>query len=205
MPKTIERYGIGLVVGAVVTVGLLWIMQAVIASDKNPLNEETNLRKLDFVRLMEDVPPEIQRKRLQPPPPPDEPPPDLPEVDNSNDDGGYDTNINIDIGGADGIGEFDVGDWSQDGEYLPISKVAPIYPSRALQRGIEGYVIVVFTVTETGSVEDVKVREADPPGIFDRAAINAAYKFKYKPKVVNEKAVRVEGVPNKIIFELDDY
>ena len=36
---------------------------------------------------------------------------------------------------------------SGDGEYLPIVKVAPVYPRRALQRGIEGFVIVEFTVT----------------------------------------------------------
>jgi len=90
-----------------------------------------------------------------------------------------------------------------DGEYLPIVKVAPQYPRRAAQKGIEGYVVVEFTVTTLGTVKDVKVIESDPPNIFNRAAMNAAKKFKYKPKIENGKAVEVPGVRNIIRFELD--
>ena len=55
-----------------------------------------------------------------------------------------------------------------EGEYLPVVKVQPIYPRRALQRGISGYVVVEFTVTKSGSVTDVKVVEEEPSGIFSR-------------------------------------
>ena len=90
-----------------------------------------------------------------------------------------------------------------DGDYLPIVKVAPIYPRRAQSRGIEGYVIVEFTVTKSGSVRDPFVVEAQPEGIFDRAAMDAALKFKYKPRVVDGEATEVAGVQNKISFEID--
>lgn len=203
MQKVFERYGVGIVVGSVVTVGLLYLMQAVISSDKNPLNEAPDYRPIDIVRLLDDVePPKIDRK-TPPPPPPEEFPPDIPEPD-------------VDLSGGDGWTalEFDtqgpagpvigVGDYSSDGEYLPINKVRPQYPRRALQRGIEGYVIVEFTVTENGKVEDPFVHEADPPGIFDRAALNAALKFTYRPRVVDGTPIRVRGVRNKIIFELED-
>ena len=73
-------------------------------------------------------------------------------------------------------------DGSKDGEYLPVVKVHAEYPARAIERGIEGSVTVEFTVTEKGIVEDPVVVESDPPGIFDRAALNAALKFKYKPQ-----------------------
>src|SRR5690606_13556723 len=82
------------------------------------------------------------------------------------------------------------------GEYLPIVKVAPIYPQRALARGIEGWVLVEFTVTTSGTVRDVRVVEAEPQGLFDRAAMDAAAKFKYKPRVIDGKPVEVEGVQN---------
>ena len=97
-----------------------------------------------------------------------------------------------------------IGDFSGDGEYLPIVKVAPIYPRRALMRNIEGFVLIELVVTATGTVRDPVVLEAKPPGFFERAAITAALKFKYKPKVVDGKAVEVSGVLNKIIFEMQD-
>ena len=91
-----------------------------------------------------------------------------------------------------------------DGEYLPIVKVQPIYPRSALSRGIQGYVIVQFTVTKQGTTRDVKVVEAKPPGIFDRSAIQAAQKFKYKPRVVDGEPIEVPGVQNKITFVIED-
>ena len=91
-----------------------------------------------------------------------------------------------------------------DGEYLPIVKVAPQYPRRAAQKGIEGYVVVEFTVSTLGTVKDPKVIEAAPANIFNRAALSAVKKFKYKPKIVNGKAEEVSGVRNIIRFELDN-
>jgi protein TonB len=91
-----------------------------------------------------------------------------------------------------------------DGDYLPIVKVAPIYPRRALTRGLEGWVLLEFTVTKLGTVVDIKVLESDPPGIFDKAAVGAAAKFKYKPKVVNGEPIDTAGVLHRISFELED-
>ena len=108
--------------------------------------------------------------------------------------GAVDINVDLNVGGT--------GGFTQDGEYLPIVKVAPIYPRRAQTRGIEGYVVLEFTVTTTGAVRDPVVVEAKPKGIFDRAASNAALKFKYKPKVVNGQPIEVPGVRNRITFEL---
>ena len=62
--------------------------------------------------------------------------------------------------------------------------------------------LVEFTVTAAGTVKDVVVADAKPPKIFDRAAITAAGKFRYKPRVINGKAVEVQGVQNLIRFEM---
>ena len=88
-----------------------------------------------------------------------------------------------------------------DGEYLPIVKVAPVYPARALSRGLSGYVLVEFTVTTNGSVRDVFVVESSST-LFERAASEAALKFKYKPRVIDGTAVEVPGVRNRITFEI---
>ena len=51
---------------------------------------------------------------------------------------------------------------------------------------------------------DVRVLESEPPGIFDKAASEAASKFKYKPRVVDGEPIDVKGVPHKISFQLED-
>ncbi|MGD8339721.1 MAG: TonB family protein [Gammaproteobacteria bacterium] len=89
-----------------------------------------------------------------------------------------------------------------DGEYLPIVKVAPIYPRRAAMMRLEGYVIVQFTVTANGSVRDVAVVESSNE-VFNQAAVDAALRFRYRPRVINGEAVEVAGVLNRITFVLD--
>lgn len=196
------RYAIGVSLSAVVTFLLFLTMQAVIANDEANIDEGVKGRLLDMVRLTDDEDVITKQRRPKPPPPPDEPPPDMPkpqfdssDVSQGVDIGAIDVRVDLDVGG---------GGFSSDGEYLPIVKVAPIYPRRAQTRGIEGYVLLEFTVTKTGAVRDPHILESKPPGIFDRSALNAALKFKYKPKVVNGVAIDVAGVKNRITFELAD-
>jgi periplasmic protein TonB len=197
----ILRYVIGVTLGAVATFALFLLMQALIKSDRSPFDEGVSGKIVDFVRLQEEQDIEVRVRKPKPPPPPDEPPPDMPDptfdasdVSIGVDMGAVDVSVNMNVGG--------VGGFSSDGEYLPIVKVAPVYPRRAQTRGIEGFVLLEFVVTRTGAVRDPVVIEASPPGIFDRAAIQAALKFKYKPKVVNGEPIDVAGVRNLITFEL---
>ena len=85
---------------------------------------------------------------------------------------------------------------------LPIVKVQPQYPREALQKGLEGWVVLEFTVTESGTVRSVKVVDSSPPEIFDSAATDAARKFRFKPAYVDGKAVEIHGVQNMITFGL---
>ena len=94
--------------------------------------------------------------------------------------------------------------FSVDGDYLPIVTVAPLYPASARTAGIEGYVILEFEVTSTGAVANPIVIESSPAEVFDQAAVTAALKFKYKPRVVDGKPVSVAGIRNRINFELTD-
>ena len=197
----IVRYAFGVVLGAVATFLLFMLMQAVIANPEAATDTGVKGRIVDFVRVQEDQEIQVKKRKPKPPPPVDEPPPSMlkPSLDT-------DVSVGMEIGLVDVNVDVDVGgtDYSSDGEYLPIVKVAPIYPRRAQSRGIEGFVLLEFTVTTTGSVRDPAVVEAKPPGVFDRAAINAALKFKYKPKVVNGEAIEVAGVRNLITFQLED-
>lgn len=196
------RYAISMAAGLVSTLLLFLLMQALIKSDRNPFSALGQGSILEFVRLEEEVEIPPDRNPPKPPPPPDEVPPDMPEVD-------YDTDVTIGIE-IDPV-TVDPGDngpvgagFEADGEYLPIIKVLPVYPQRAQARGIEGYVLLEFVVTTSGAVRDPVVVEAKPPGVFNRSAIEAALKFKYRPRVANGERLEVSGVRNLIQFQLKD-
>lgn len=210
------RLSVSVLVGIIVTLALFYLMQALISGADSALTEDNLGNLVDFVRVKKDE--EVNSKKRQPkkPPPPDEPPPDIPPQDFNVavDKSGFslndlDMNVNIDVGS----GGFGI----SDGEYLPIVKVQPQYPRRALSRGLTGWVIVEFTVTEQGMVADpvvinncgwIKTPRTvgecvdKPNSVFNSAAVKAALKFKYKPKIINGNPVATAGVQNKISFEL---
>ncbi|MFC1627516.1 TonB family protein [Gemmatimonadota bacterium] len=73
----------------------------------------------------------------------------------------------------------------------PVKRVMPKYPEEALQDGSEGKVILNIVVDEKGVVTEAKVITADPPGVFDEAAIEAMKQWVFEPA---EQA----GVPIKV-------
>ena len=90
-----------------------------------------------------------------------------------------------------------------DGPLVAMVRVAPIYPARALTYGIEGYVIVQFDISAEGQVLNVVIIESTD-SVFDSAAIKAAERFKFKPRVVNGLALASYGIQNMFRFRLDD-
>jgi len=200
------RLVFGLALGLAVTAGLFWTMQYLIVTADRELNEGAAGNIVDFVRLKRNE--EIQRRQLKPkkPPPPDAPPPQppTPQLDNLDPNAEkiaisavpVETDIEMSGGFSLGVGE---------GDYLPIVKVAPIYPQRALSRGIEGYCVVQYTVTRQGTIRDPFVVESMcTSSLFHRASIQAALKFKYKPRVMDGQAVEVPGVQNKFTYEIQE-
>jgi protein TonB len=198
------RLAIGLLLGMVITAGLFWMMQYLIATADRSLNESGTGALLDFVRLKRDE--SIQRRQLKPkkPPPPDAPPPQPPTPKLENLDPSaekiaisavpVETDIEMSGGFSLGVGE---------GDYLPIVKVAPIYPARALQRGLEGFCVVQYTVTSLGTIKNpVVIEDQCTSSLFHRASLQAALKFKYKPRVIDGEAVEVPGVQNKFTYEI---
>jgi protein TonB len=72
-----------------------------------------------------------------------------------------------------------------------------------LSRGLEGYVDMEFVVTQTGSVRDPVVLFSTS-SLFERAALRAVLKFKYKPRVVDGVPVEVPGVKTRITFQIEE-
>ncbi|MBK8133528.1 MAG: TonB family protein [Gammaproteobacteria bacterium] len=87
-------------------------------------------------------------------------------------------------------------------EYRALSRPEPAYPSRALARGIEGYVVLEFTVTAAGTTRDLRVLEASPRNVFDAAALAAAREFRYQPRIQGGAPVDVPGVRSRIRFQI---
>jgi len=197
------RLGLAALAAVFTTFGILWIMQILIATGKGAITSKYEGRFVDFVRIEKDE--TLDTKTLKPkkPPEPEQPPPDTPpqldEIDASVQTvniGAVNTEVGVNVGG---IGGFN----AAEGEYLPIVKVAPIYPNRALTRGIEGHCIVVYTVTRNGTTKDPKVVECTS-SLFANASVKASAKFKYKPRVINGQPIDVPGVMHKITFELEN-
>ena len=59
--------------------------------------------------------------------------------------------------------------------------VPPVYPSKALAAGIEGWVELEFTVDSSGSVRDITVKRAVPTGLFEKAAVDALARWRFQP------------------------
>lgn len=85
----------------------------------------------------------------------------------------------------------------------PLIRTSPSYPSRALQRGIEGFVELSFTVNRFGSVIDPVVINAMPEGIFDRSALQSISRWKYSPAMNNGEPVETYDVRHRIVFQMD--
>ncbi len=194
------RIVLGGVLAIPVAIGLFYIMQSLV--DRDYEQEETKSRKIaDIVvpdKVIETNLKEVKPEKVEEP---EEPPPELEPLD-------FDTDVEMNAVNMAPNADVSLklsssGMSSGDGEYLPIVKVAPIYPRRAQTRGITGYCIVEYTVTKSGSIRDPQAVDCQPQGIFERASVKAAAKFKYKPRVVDGEPIEVAGVQNKFTYELE--
>lgn len=89
-----------------------------------------------------------------------------------------------------------------DGPQLPIMTVLARYPRNAIRQNIEGYVIVEFDINELGQVINPRVSEGYPSAVFNKSALEAIQRFKFKPKVINGEAEMVYGVLYRFTYEL---
>lgn len=203
------RYIVSVAIAAVITIAAFFMMHKLISGDGGerqdmedppgirfgPVEIDTDLRKKE-------------RQKPEPPPPPDTPPPppdmvisdiqqtplDMPEMEMPN--------LNVGIGaGPPVLGAVGI-DRGAEGDVVPLVRIQPQYPRDAALNGLEGYVTIEFTITETGSVRDPRVIESKPPRVFDREAIRAILRWKFKPRVIDGVAVARQATQT-IDFSLD--
>ena len=207
-----NKYAAGIGFSSLITVALFFVMVILIALGDSGIKEDTSVKLTDIVMPDREI--DTFMSELDKPDKPDEQPEDIaqPELD-------LQPLTGIDVSVAKPKPNFKAGgSFFRDGEYIPLFKVVPIYPRRAQERGTMGYALVSFTITETGSVENaVPVEgycsskspedpavEFRPCSMFNSASARAALKLKYKPKIVDGKAVRVDDVLHRFTYILDE-
>src|SRR5262245_57564429 len=192
--------------GALLITMVLYAFLHVLISRRGHQMEVQQVMKIEFTRLRAESEIETrkvekvkQEKAEQAPPPPDI------TIQKSS----------IDIGGGGDIGAIQtlvqqqtqsMGSLNQGGgdrDAVPLVRIEPDYPMQARQRGVEGWVVVEFTISTAGTVKDASVVASEPGTVFDRAAVNAVRKWKYNPKMQDGKAVERSGVKVRLDFEME--
>lgn len=196
------RLPIAVALGALFTTSMFWLLWTLVgrAFDVEQVQEAT---RIEFSRMRRDSETATKRdekvERERPPPTPEQPRMAFSA-------GGIENNVAqltpvVDARGAMSRMTMSAG---SDRDVIPLVRIAPDYPPRALSRGLEGWVQVQFTITPTGTVKDAVVVNAEPKQIFDDAALKAIARWRYNPRVEGGVAVERVGVQTVIRFQLDN-
>ncbi len=187
-----------------VTFGLFYLMQALILGKDTKLGDPGGTM-IDFIRLKKESELETKKRKMPDKKEPEEPPPppdlSLAKSNKPNQNLGdmaFAIDVDVNLGGA------NIAIAASDTDVVPIVRVQPQYPLRASERGIEGWVEVMFTISKAGTVKDPLVTNSHPSSIFDRAALKAIRKWKYNPKIEDGEPIERPGVRVRLKFDLSN-
>jgi protein TonB len=196
------RIPVAIVVGAAFTTSMFWLLWTLVGTAFD-VGDRAEATRIEFSRMRRDTEVATKRdekvERERPPPTPETPRMAFTA-------GGIENNVAqltpvVDARGAMSRMTMSAG---SDRDTIPLVRIPPDYPPRALSRGLEGWVQVRFTITPTGTVADAVVVNAEPKNIFDDAALKAIARWRYNPKVEGGVAVERVGVETVIRFQLDN-
>lgn len=169
--------------------GLLLLMKFLITTDLDEPEETNENAIVDIWQEEQEIEDQVKEREIEEIDEPEAPPPEIPqqsiEIESNLD------SVNISSGRIGADVDISLGGGFSDGDIIPLVAIQPDYPRRALERGIEGYVVVSFTITTQGLTRDIKVLESTS-SIFERNATRAAERLKYKPRIVDGTAVEVD-------------
>ena len=196
----ILRLGTSAILGLVVTFSLIVLMFKLIDSGNREMDEKEAIKIADFLHVERERTTNEKVAEIEKPDEP-EPPPELPD-DNIE----FETPENmVSMAAAPVANKLSVGlgSFARDTDFIPVYVPQPQYPRRAQSRGKEGYAVIQVIITTTGGVRDPIMVEEDPEGWgFGRAALKAANKLKYNPRVVDGVPEEVSGVMYKFTFQM---
>ncbi|WOT04389.1 energy transducer TonB [Shewanella youngdeokensis] len=203
------------------TVVIFGFIAWLVEPGKGPMPDPDSVLRFDVIQIEPDA--QLQRRQRKLPEPPEKqlmaPTPqsqasaqqsesiaaDMPDVPEINIDlavAGLSLNIPITSQQTDlssSLASPSIGDNQQ---VMPLHRVEPRYPARALKRKLEGYVLLGFVIDKKGNPQDIKVLDANPSQLFDREAIRALKRWKYQPKIVNGNATAQLGQSVRLEFKL---
>jgi len=195
----IQRLFPAITAGVAISLALFWLMNFMISNDQAVLKKSETLHMVDFIRLKHESLFETKERHKPKKREPDQKPAtpkmsvaknivqaDSPDIDMPN------LDIPLQPSNFSGslVGGLKMGSGIAMGaELMPLVRIPPKYPMRAAMDRIEGWVKVEFTITETGMVKDAIVAESNPSRVFDRAALRAIVKWKFRPKLVDGRPV----------------
>ncbi len=200
------RWLVSMAMATGITLGLFYFMQALIATG------ERFDQRVNVVKIVDATMPEIELEVIEEIDKPElieevvQDTPDTPEKQINLDSGPslnierasveIDTNLSLDNASIS----------ATDGDYLPLVAIAPQYPTRAAQRGIEGWCLVAFTVDGMRNVveETITVDDSEPESNYDPSSLRAATRFKFQPRVVDGQGVEVPGVQYLFRYQLEE-
>ena len=201
--KAVNRYTFVVVAAVLVNVVMFTAIEYMVGNRRIRLTDTTDFDISNFIRVTEqsrDV--RSRRDPEAPQKPANEMQQDLQRLSNLANSGGVagldismpDIDLQVDVGGTIQIAR----------ELTPLVRIPPEYPMSARAKRTEGYVILRFTVTETGSVANPEVLRSEPPRVFDRAATRAVLRWKYQPQIVDGKPTSVVSFTRINFQMLDD-
>ena len=195
------RLSLSSVLGLFITFGLVFVMFKLIDSGNKDMDEEKAIKIPDFLHVERELTENVKKTEVEKPDEPETPPPDIPE-----DQIEFEVPDNAVSMAAPKVStslNASLGTFARDSDYIPVYVPQPQYPRRAQSRGKEGYAVIEVIITTTGGVRDPKLLEEDPEGGgFGRAAMKAALKLKYNPRVVDGVGQEVPGVLYKFTFNM---
>ncbi|MGO1296357.1 MAG: energy transducer TonB [Vibrio sp.] len=207
-----RRFLVALPVALAVAFGLFMLMAWMTHNGSKAPDKSDPIR---FNMMMVEKEPAVHRRDRRPPPKPETPkPPQTEKVvhqksrASSPNASPHASPISVKALGLDtaisgiNVNAPTIGDIKVNQQAMPMYRVNPRYPSRAQRRGVEGFVLLKFTIDAAGKPVDINIIKAKPKHMFEREAILALKRWKYKPKEVNGKAVSQPGQTVKLQFRL---
>lgn len=197
--------------GILVALLLFALMQGMVAGGQTGFKATEDVTFVDFVRIAQEEVTRVKERELPKKP---EPPkkPETPQQQIQTQETVEGPQLDMDLpkldvpfgaGGGPWLGSGGATANFGDGDVIPMVRFDPQWPREALLNGIEGYVTIEFTILEDGSVADPKVIDSSPPRLFDREALRAIVRWKFKPRIVDGRPVRRQAVQT-INFKLED-
>jgi len=186
---------------------VFWLMQLMITPSVEMEKREDNIAMVDFIRSLQDSSSDTKQRNLTEPNKPQTPPmPKAPKIQQA-----ATKNMSLDMPDikpdfsafkGNGLGNMLSGYGFGDSDVIALVQPKPNYPAQALSRKIEGWVMVRFNITKEGTVDSVEVVDSKPKGVFEREAVRAAWRYKFKPKLVDGKPVeQVATLPFEFTLE----